>query len=120
MPLFGGTIYSDGQFAVGCMTGNLVVNGAGQIMGLTSGAVEGARIPSTTQPPLLSPGSRVGTSFPLQLTGTPGVNYVIQAGNQPGFPSWTALVTNSPISGTLDFTDTTATVPIRFYRVALP
>ena len=119
-PLFGGTVYLDGQFAVGCMLGNLEVNGSGQIIGLTSGVVEGSLLPSSIQPPVLHPGLRTGNAFPLRLSGTPGVNYVIQAASQPGLQSWSNLITNSPLTGSLEFTDSAASSPIRFYRASLP
>jgi hypothetical protein len=83
----------------------------------TSGDVYGAFIPSSTAPPRLDvAGPLVAAQFPLLLTGTPGINYAIQTLTNLSLTNWTALVTNSPTTGTFNFTDTNATNASRFYR----
>src|ERR1035441_4912587 len=82
-----------------------------------SGEVFGASIPASTARPRLEPtGPRAGTQFPLLLTGTPGINYAIQAATNLPASNWMPLVTNSPTSGPFIFTDTGATNRSRFYR----
>lgn len=53
--------------------------------------------------------------FKLVLSGPTGSNYVVQASND--LKSWTPISTNSAPTGTVTFTDTSATNrPSRFYR----
>jgi hypothetical protein len=61
-------------------------------------------------------GQSLGPEFSLLLTGSPGFDHAIQMALTPLFSTWTALVTNTPISGTFRFTDTSATNTSRFYR----
>ena len=66
-----------------------------------SGDVYGNLIPKSTAPPRLDlAGPRTVAQFPLRLSGTPGINYIIQASTNLGFTNWTALVTNSANDGT--------------------
>lgn len=82
-----------------------------------SGNVYGSFIPRSTAPPRLDvAGPLSGAQFPLRLTVTPGINYIIQASTNLGFTNWTALATNSATDGTFIFTDTQATNANRFYR----
>jgi hypothetical protein len=82
-----------------------------------SGDVYGAFLPRSTAPPRLDiAGPLVDGQFPLLLTGTPGINYEIQAITNLRSTNWTALVTNSPASGTFNFTGTNATSGSRFHR----
>jgi Cohesin domain len=58
-----------------------------------------------------------GDGVHLELTGTPGRTYVIQAAANLSEPQWTPLVTNTNISGILPFDDVSAGIfPVRFYR----
>ncbi|MHB8519228.1 MAG: leucine-rich repeat protein [Limisphaerales bacterium] len=66
--------------------------------------------------PQLTPLNYANGHFSLLLTGTPGINYAIQASADLSANNWTAVVTNSPTNGTFNFTDTSATNRIRFYR----
>jgi hypothetical protein len=84
-----------------------------------SGEVFGVSIPaSTARPRLAAAGPRVGTQFPLLLTGTPGMNYAIQVATNLFAPNWTSVATNSTTNSTFTFTftDTAATNRARFYR----
>jgi hypothetical protein len=54
--------------------------------------------------------------FPLQLAGTPGIDYAIQFSTNLAVNNWTPIVTNSPTNGTFSFTDTAASNKMRFYR----
>ena len=78
--------------------------------------VYGAFLPSSAAAPVLAAGHRSGTQFPLQLTGTPGINYAIQVSTNLVLTNWAALATNSPTNGTFAFTDTNATNKNAFYR----
>lgn len=114
---FNGLLFGDNQFAVAATLGTVQRNANGDIAGFPSGDVYGAFLPlSTTAPRLAVAGPRVGTQFPLLLTGTPGINYAIQMTTNLAPVNWTALVTNSPTDGTFNFTDTQATNAGRFYR----
>ena len=108
-PLFAfhGILFDGSRFVMAATLGTLGTNGE----------VYGAFIPaSTTRPTLAATGPRVGTQFPLLLTGTPGINYAIQMSTNLVLPNWTGLVTNSPTNGVFTFTDTAATNRSRFYR----
>ena len=53
----------------------------------------------------------------LELTGTVGRVYVIQAATNPVLPQWSALATNTDVTGVLPFDDIFAgALPNRFYR----
>ena len=55
----------------------------------------------------------------LELTGTVGRTYVIQAATNLTMPKWTPLITNTNLTGVLPFDDISAgNYPIRFYRAA--
>ncbi len=103
---FNGTVFDGKRFAVAAALGTL------------GGFAEsfGAFIPASTTPPTLTASNLVGTQFPLQLTGTPGITYAIQISTNLALSNWTAVVTNSPTNGTFSFTDTHATNASRFYR----
>ena len=115
-PLFSAVVFDGHRFVVGTILGSLIVGDDGSIEGLASGAVYGAFIPASTAPPTLTASNLVGEQFPLQLTGTPGINYSIQISTNLATSNWTAIVTNSPANGTFNYTDTSATNNSRFYR----
>ncbi|HTX22678.1 MAG TPA: hypothetical protein VMD27_12595 [Candidatus Aquilonibacter sp.] len=115
-PLFSAVVFDGSRFVIGTILGNLIVGDDGSIEGLASGAVYGAFIPASTAPPTMTASNLVGTQFPLQLTGTPGINYSIQISTNLALSNWTAIVTNSPTNGTFSFTDPQATNSGRFYR----
>jgi hypothetical protein len=80
-------------------------------------AIYGAFIPaSTARPQFSSSASYTNKQFSLSLTGTPGINYAIQAATNLPASNWMPLVTNSPTNGAFSFTDTGATNRSRFYR----
>jgi hypothetical protein len=85
---------------------------------LFSAAIYGAFISKSTAPPTMAASALVGTQFSLQLTGTPGINYAVQFSTNLTSTNWAAFATNSPITGTFNFTDTHATNASRFYRAA--
>ena len=115
-PIFGVILFDGRKIVIGGALGNLIVSTNGSIKALASGAIYGAFIPASTAPPTLTASNLVGTQFPLQLTGTPGINYAIQISTNLALSSWTAVFTNSPTNGTFNFTDTSATNKSRFYR----
>jgi hypothetical protein len=116
-PVSAGIIFDGSKFVIAGTLGNLILSTNGSIEGLASGAVYGAFIPASTTPPTLTPTAPpVGAQFPLQLTGTPGINYAIQFSTNLALNNWTAVVTNSPTNGIFSFTDSTATDAFRFYR----
>jgi hypothetical protein len=115
-PLFGAVVFDGQKFVVGNILGNLIVSANGSIQGLASAAIYGTFITASTASPTLMASNLIGTQFPLQLTGTPGINYAIQISTNLALSNWTAVVTNSPTNGTFSFTDTGATNKNRFYR----
>jgi hypothetical protein len=115
-PLFGGVVYDGRKFAIGSALGSLSVGTVGNITGLNSGAIYGAFIPASTASPTLMASNLFGIQFPLQLTGTPGINYAILVSTNLAAGNWTSVVTNSPTNGTFSFIDTGATNSSRFYR----
>jgi hypothetical protein len=55
----------------------------------------------------------------LELVGTVGHAYVIQAATNLTQPQWTPLITNTNLSGVIPFDDVSAgNFPVRFYRAA--
>jgi len=113
-PFIAAAVFNGTRFAVVATLANLDVN-----FNFLSGDVYGTFIPKSTAPPRLDvAGPRVGTQFPLRLSGTPGIDYTIQKSTTLGTADWTALTTTavSPTTGTLDLTDTGATTSRRFYR----
>jgi len=67
--------------------------------------------PSLVVPPSLPPPGQ----FVFQLQGLPGVPYVIQVSTNLTATDWAAISTNTPATGTLNLTNTMASVA-RFYR----
>jgi plastocyanin len=57
------------------------------------------------------------TSFQLNYSATPGLNYVVQ--RSANLLSWTSLATNSASTSQASFTDTAATAAANFYRIKL-
>jgi hypothetical protein len=96
--------------------------------GFSSGAsvdVYGAVVPTITTPPrldVLRP--LTNGQFQLRLTGTPGINYAIQAATNALAANtlWTALATNAATNSSFafDFADPNATNRSRFYRALKP
>lgn len=115
-PLIGNVLFTGSKFVVGAGLGVLQVAGDGSIGGFLSGQTYGAFIQSSAASPTLTASNLVGTQFPLQLTGTPGINYALQISTNLALSNWTAVVTNSPTNGIFSFTDTHATNASRFYR----
>lgn len=114
---FNGLLFDGTQFAVAATLGAVQTDTNGTVNGFPSGDVYGGFIPKSTAPPRLDvAGPLVGAQLPLRLTGTPGINYTIQAITNLGLTDWTTLVTNSPTTGTFNFTDPHATNANRFYR----
>jgi hypothetical protein len=116
LPLFGAVVFDGSKFVIANLLGSLILSTNGSINGLASGAIYGAFISASTASPTLAANNRVGTQFPLQLTGTPSINYAIQISTNLALSNWTAVVTNSPTNGTFNFTDPNATNASRFYR----
>ena len=115
-PVSAGMVFDGSKFVIPGTLGNLIASSNGSIKGLTSGAIYGAFIPASTASPTLTESNLVGTQFPLQLTGTPGINYAIQISTNLALSNWTTVITNSPTNSTFSFTDTHATNASRFYR----
>ena len=110
-PIFGGVIFDGKRFEITSTVGG---NTGGRFTSSTG--VWGAFIPKSTASPTMTASNLVGTQFPLQLTGTPGINYAVQFSTNLALSNWTAVVTNSPTNGTFNFTDPQATNTSRFYR----
>lgn len=114
---FGSLLFDGSQFVVAGTLGTVQMNSNGNVIGFLSGDVYGGVIARSTAPPRLDTvGSLMGSQFPLRLTGTPGINYVIQTSTSVSLASWAALTTNSPTNGIFSFTDPSATNRSRFYR----
>ena len=99
------------------MTNVVLANAAAESVPVT---VNSNAILSITIPPHFSAIflTNAGTIH-LELTGTAGRVYVIQAATNFAPPQWEAVVTNTNITGILHFDDTSAgAVPARFYRAA--
>jgi len=107
-PLFAlkSVLFDGTRFDMAATVGTLGINGE----------VFGAFIPSSIASPTLTASNRIGTQFPIQLTGTPGISYAVQFSTNLALNNWTAVVTNSPTNGTFNFTDPQATNTSRFYR----
>lgn len=111
-PLFVSPLFDGNRFLV---VGTIATLRNG--FNFASGDVYGAFLPkSSAAPRLEAAGPRIGSQFPLLLTGTPGINYVVQTLTNLNATNWTTLITNSPTNGTFNFTDTAATNASRFYR----
>ncbi|HTV41132.1 MAG TPA: hypothetical protein VMF08_11195 [Candidatus Sulfotelmatobacter sp.] len=115
-PLFSGLVFDGSKFAVGTIFGSLIVGADGSIEGLASGLIYGTFIPASTTAPTLTASNLAGTQFPLQLTGTPGIDYAIQISTNLALSNWTTVITNTPTNGIFSFTDASATNESRFYR----
>lgn len=116
-PLVGGPVFDGSRFGLVGGIGSVGNSTNGHLTGFYSGAVYMTLIPASYSQPTLTASNLTGSQFPLALSGTPGINYVIQAAtNLPGGINWTSLITNSPTNGTFNFTDTSATNNSRFYR----
>lgn len=112
-----GALFDGSRFFVAATLGTFEFGFDNDVVGFSSGDVHGTFIPaSTARPALTAAGPRAGAQFPLLLTGTPGINYVIQAATNLTAGSWMSLTTNSPATGAFSFTDTQATNHNRFYR----
>ena len=109
-------IFGGNKFFAGAVLGTAVYDANGNPTNFLSVGVDGAFIPASTTPPTLTASNLIGTQFPLQLTGTPGINYAIQTSTNLALSNWAAVVTNSPTNGVFSFTDTHATNASRFYR----
>lgn len=116
---FSSLLFDGTQFVIAGTLGTVQMEPAGTIIGFASGDVYVSFIPRSTTPPRLdTAGPLTGSQFPLRLTGTPGISYVIMTSTNVSLASWTALTTNSPTNGTFSFTDPNATDHSRFYRAA--
>jgi len=111
-----GLLFDGTRFVMAATLATLQADAQGNITNVPSSEVYGAFIPSSTSSPTLTTSNLVGTQFPIQLTGTPGINYAIQISTNLALSSWSAIVTNSPTNGVFTFTDTHATNASRFYR----
>jgi hypothetical protein len=112
-----GPVFFDGKRFLCVGTLGALQGASFKFNNLLSASVYGAFIPASTTPPTLAQtGPLVATQFPLQLIGTPGINYAIQFTTNLASHNWTALVTNSPTNGPFGFIDTSATNKARFYR----
>jgi hypothetical protein len=109
-------IFGGNKFLAGAALGTAMFGANGNPTNFLSIGVEGAFIPASTTPPTLTASNLVGTQFPLQLTGTPGINYAILFSTNLALSNWTAVVTNSLTNGVFSFTDNHATNASRFYR----
>lgn len=116
VPIFGGVLFDGKKIAAISTLGSPIVDTNGAFQSFASTVVYCAFIPTSATPPTLKASNLVGTQFPLQLTGTPGINYAVQFSTNLVVSNWTAVATNSPTNGTFGFTDTHATNQNRFYR----
>ena len=75
-----------------------------------------------TNPLLLAGGAGAGTNgFTFMIFWAPDVYLVVEATSDLAIPAWSPLATNTPGSGTWQFTDPNWTnYPSRFYRVGSP
>ena len=104
-PLVAGSIYDGNKFFV-----------AGLLGTFNNGDIYGRFIPKSTALPQLNTPAFTNGQFSLTLTGTPGINYAIQASTNLSSANWTSLATNSPTNGAFSFSDTHATNRSQFYR----
>ena len=111
VPLVAMPIYDGRRFV------SVATLSAGGFNPTSNAGIYGAFIPASTTPPQFGTGvSYFNKQFSLSLTGTPGINYAIQAATNLPASNWMPLVTNSPTNGTFTFTDPGATNRSRFYR----
>jgi hypothetical protein len=115
-PLLAGLVFDGTRFVAVATLGTISTNVSGSVDGFPSAEVFGAFIPASITSPTVTANNRVGTQFTIQLSGTPGINYVIQISTNLSLSNWTTVATNSPTNGTFSFTDTSATNQSRFYR----
>lgn len=121
-PLLLGIVAGPNQLALSTTLCDLLLDPDGNFAGFASGVVYGAFLPKSTTAPRLTVATPQGAGqCPLRLEGTPGINYAIEFTPQLALPHWSALVTNSPLDGTFEFTDRQATNTARSYRaLAVP
>ena len=112
IPLFASLLYDGKRFASAA-----TLSAGGGPANTNNVGIYGTFIPTSAAPPQLAVAAPFANQqFSLQLTGTPGINYAIQATTNLPASSWMPLVTNSPTNGTFTFTDVNATNNRRFYR----
>ena len=120
IPISAELLFDGNKFFAAAGLAQVLTNGTGGFNGFTNGTIYGTTIPPSSARPrldFLPPFS--GGQFKLRISGTPGINYIIQAAvnNLSPTSTWTPLATNSmPANGTFDFTDVNATNSSRFYR----
>jgi hypothetical protein len=115
-PVFGGVYFDGSRFEITAVVGGATGNGPSGIDFTSGSGTWGTFCSKSTTPPTLTAGNLLGTQFPVQLTGTPGINYSIQISTNLALSNWTAVITNSPTNGVFTFSDTHATNSNRFYR----
>ena len=118
-PLFtlNSVAFDGARLVAAAMLGTIQTDLDGSVTNIPSGDVYGVFISSSTAPAQLDvTGPLTGAQFPLLLTGTPGINYIIQTKTNLASINWGSLVTNSPTNGAFTFSDTHATNTSRFYR----
>ena len=70
---------------------------------------------TTIAPPSVHTVAYANGVFTLHVTGQPGVPYVIEVSTD--LNTWTAVSTNTSVTGTFQFSDLNAgSYPFRFYR----
>jgi hypothetical protein len=111
MPLIANLLFDGTRFAT------VATLSAGGFTPTINAGIYGVFIPASTTPPQFGTGaSYFNNQILLSLTGTPGINYAIQAATNLPASNWMPLVTNSCTNGAFTFTDTNATNRSRFYR----
>jgi hypothetical protein len=111
VPILANLLFDGKQFAaIGTVS-------AGGTSPTNNSGVYGVFIPaSTARPQFVAGTGYTNKQFSLSLTGTPGINYTIQASTNLPASNWMPLITNSPTNGPFTFTDSDATNRSRFYR----
>ena len=115
-PIVGGCELDGARLVLSGIIGAVVNPPSGGVSGINGAAGYATFIPLSFSSPTLAAGNRLGSQFPLTLTGTPGINYALQVSTNVVGGTWTRLVTNSPANGTFTFTDSHATNARAFYR----
>jgi hypothetical protein len=100
--------------AIGAFTGTLQITGNDLELAVSGGAL--------TPPELSGYGPLTGTSFPLTFSGPSGQTYQVLSSTNVALPlaSWTVLDSGTFGASPVNYTNTSATNALEFYRIQSP
>jgi len=108
-----GTSYTDTGLANG--TTYYYVISAVNAFGESPDSSEAAATPVEPPPIVLTVGPQVSGQFSFSFPGQNNQSYVVESSTN--LTDWIPVLTNTPVNGVFNFTESNATDPARFYRV---